>query len=80
MYRDVFPHAVPRGIRLHHHRSGTPGGKASLGFGINAGGQLTGASIPAGGDGHAFRYDGGMQDPCTPGCTASFGYDINDSF
>jgi probable HAF family extracellular repeat protein len=53
---------------------GTLGGAYSIGYGINASGQVTGDS-----DGYAFLYDGTMHDLGTLGGTSSYGIGINDS-
>lgn len=57
---------------------GTLGGTYSIGFGINAGGQVTGISGTTGDVfQHAFLYDGAIHDLGTLGGTTSYGLGIN---
>src|SRR5947207_13764045 len=57
---------------------GTLGGSYSIGYGVNATGQVTGYSATSGGLGHAFLYSGSsMQDLGTLGGTSSQGNGIN---
>src|SRR5688500_6265601 len=59
---------------------GTLGGTSSIGWGINASGQVTGQSYTTGdAETHAFLYDGAMHDLGTLGGTFSSGAGINDS-
>ena len=59
---------------------GTLGGTSSEGADLNASGQVTGTSATAGGEAHAFLWDGTtMQDLGTLGGTYSDGVAINDS-
>jgi probable HAF family extracellular repeat protein len=58
---------------------GTLGGGTSKGYGINAGGQVTGEAVTAGGVLHAFVFTpgSGMADLGTLGGNTSKGYGIN---
>jgi probable HAF family extracellular repeat protein len=59
---------------------GTLGGSESQGVALNASGQATGFSTTAGGETHAFLWDGTtMLDLGTLGGTDSRGVNINDS-
>jgi probable HAF family extracellular repeat protein len=60
---------------------GTLGGGTSKGYGINAGGQVTGEAVTAGGVFRAFLYTpgSGMTDIGTLGGGSSTGYAINAS-
>jgi probable HAF family extracellular repeat protein len=58
---------------------GTLGGTFSIGFGINAAGQVAGVSDPPGSLFRAFSYDGTMHNLGSLGGLSSYGYDINDA-
>jgi len=75
--RDAAAAAPPA---YHVTDLGTLGGTSSIGWGINASGQVTGQSYMTGdAEIHAFLYDGTMHDLGTLGGTNSYGYGINDS-